>query len=171
MPNFSRILMYPHQASRKVPDAIEPDVHAVLELAMQIRPLLMMERNSLIAPIEFAHGRRLEAMWVPCGDTAGIICWSRDDRVYALSILATGLDEREDTVALAAVARLCQFRKFTKSRAVRTALVRTPALITLHEDATTAATDAALATASVAWAAAFFGMLGVSREGLMNSVA
>ena len=147
-----------------MPNAVEPDLQAVLELAVDIRPLLLTEDNSLVVPIEVVHGHRLDALWVPCGYTAGIVCWSRADQVDAVSILAAGVDEREDRVAFAAVARLCQFEKLTRSRAVRTAMRRTPALIMLHEDASVAATDVALATASVAWATAFFGALGVSRE-------
>jgi hypothetical protein len=166
MASFSRILMYPRAATPTLPETVERDLQAVLELAVDIRPLLLTERSSLVVPIEAEHGYRLKALWVPCGDTAGIICWSRDDHVYAVSILAAGLDEQEDSVAFAAVARLCQFEKLTKSSALKTAMQRPPALITLYEDASTAATDAALAIASVAWATAFFGMLGVSREEL-----
>jgi hypothetical protein len=52
----------------------------------------------------------LTAVWIPCGQTAGVVIWARQSEVQAVSIIAAGLDREEDARSIAVAARACVTR-------------------------------------------------------------
>ena len=167
MPTFTKVVIYA-AATLDAPVApAEPDLAAMYELVPQIHRLLLDGDGAISTPIAIGRWEPLTALWIPCGQTAGIACWTREAEVQAVSIIAAGLDDAEDARAAKVAARLCNLPAWGRSPCGHAALARRPLLATLHGPPA-AVRDEAVATASAAWATAFFAMLGVDQEELTD---
>ena len=130
------------------------------ELALQIHELFLQERIAAPLGIVVEPYDPLTAVWTGCGQTAGVVLWIRESRLLAATIIASGLDPREDARAIAMATRATRSKTSRQLTRGQLAVTKRPLLINLPVPGTGNA-DPVIATASVAWAAAFFGMLGV----------
>lgn len=168
MATFSKLLISRATSSpTPVPRPAEPSSEGLSQLIPAIHRMLLDNTDGTRSHIAVGSKQRLTAIWVPAGQTAGVVFWARKSQVEAASILACGLDPAEDARALSLAERACDFASWCDA-SVEVALARRPLLATIYGSADDFA-DTALATVTTAWATAFFEMFGVSEEGVTQS--
>jgi len=166
MATFSKVLIYSTSISRAGLVAAEPSSRALNAMTRQIHKALLESADAMTTMLAIESHGPLTAVWGPCGQTAGVVIWVRGSELQAVSVIAAGLDREEDARAIAVAAHTCAIHSWDDSTSARLAMAQRPLLATLHGPVTTV-TDPVLATASTAWAMAFFGMLGVDQEKIM----
>jgi hypothetical protein len=163
MTTFARVLMGPKgtvgalltpgKASAPEVQKLIPDLHRAL-----------LRCSDLIDCHVSLAGQDVGAIWLPSGQTAGVVFLGRADAVDVVCALLCGLDDREDAHAIARATQSCTARGWAAM-----SIPETRPLLAMAFNSPEAYADRALATAAVAWGVAFFTMLGVGEPELTES--
>lgn len=163
MRTFSRLhLCFGSEKDSQGGKAPEPLAASLPKLIASFHRSLLPSPRKLQIVAKVPGSQPLDVLWLAAGHTAGVAFWLREQRIDAISIVLSGLDRLEDAQAMAMAARAAT-TPFPPQAQVAINKTKPPLLATLYCKPK-GLRDPAIATASLALAEAFFGMLGVGSE-------